>query len=339
MQETRNPRVIPTLIGLLDLNDSRRIGFNPFENVLRQITRVGWNGTDTERTHDSVWWRLWWHDNKKQYPAEVQKLPIPNFHKVKTDSLESAHPVASRRRLERVLVSEDPKRAYWLLAPGWVPSLPMTDAEKSAVANSGLKRLAAVKEDRPGLIVVLQDGDADEPSLLDPWLDVADALDRRYYVAVAIRPRWNEKAAGQWLTQKDRAAFPMAQFSTEAFAEQIVQQLKLNVSLNPDHIFLVAEGKAGTAGYACALQKSTAFQGFCLLSAPLRTTLLPPLPAAKNRRFFLALGIEGMGGTDSLAAAAEPLLKQQGAQIQAERVKSGSIADGVQHAVRWLETK
>src|SRR5207237_10856284 len=65
LQDSHNPRIIPTLIGLVDMNDSRRIGFNPFESVLRQITRVGWNGSELDRTHDGVWWRLWWHDNKK----------------------------------------------------------------------------------------------------------------------------------------------------------------------------------------------------------------------------------------------------------------------------------
>ena len=154
---------------------------------------------------------------------------------------------------------------------------------------------------------MLLDGDTSDNSLLDSWLDVSDALDRRYYLAIAIRPRWNEKLADRWLTRKDRAEVPGAAFTTEAFAEQIVRQMALNAAIDPDHVFLVAEGQ-GHGGHACALQKETVFRGFCLFSAPFRSTLLPPLSAAKNRRFFLALGMEGQGGADTLAVAAESLL-------------------------------
>jgi hypothetical protein len=337
LQYSHSPRVIPALIGLLETADTAGIGYNPYENCLRQITQIGWNGAGRDSEHDGLWWRVWWHDNKKRYPVEVQNLPIPNFQKTNKSALDTPLSIASRRRVERMYVSEDPKRSYWLLSPGSAPPVPLTDVERAAIANSGLKKLAAVKPDRPGLVVVLSDGDTSDGTLLDLCLDVCDGLDRRYFVAVAIRPKWTEKTADRWLTLKDRSEAPAAEFTTESFVEQIVRQMESNTALDPNRIYLAAEGKAGTAAYTCALQKSTAFRGFCLLSAPFRSTILPPLSAAKNRRFFLALGIQGNGGMDTLAAASEPILRQQGAIVRTGQIKTGSPVEAIQTGIHWLE--
>ena len=335
LQYFRNPRIIPTLIGLVDVADTARLGFNPYENALRQIAQIGMYGGPGDRQHDELWWHVWWHDNKKRYSPEVQALPIPRFHKTRTAVNIPLNMAATHRRLERTVISEDPDRTYWLIAPGSPPPAPLTINERDAIANSGLKKLAQVKQDRPGVIVALLDGDTEDPALLDSWLDISDALSERYYVAIAIRPRRGSAVDALWLTRKESASTPTA-ISTETFAEQIVQQLRANYAIDGERIYLLADGKAGTAGYACALQKETVFRGFGLLSAPFRSALLPPLDAARNRRFFLALGLQGGGASDALASAAEPILKQHGALVQAERVKTGTLSDAVQNAVRWL---
>ena len=337
LQAMRSPRLIPALIGVMDIPQNQSPGFNPYENILRQFAQIRGMGMGSDRGHDSLWWRVWWHDNKKQYPAEIQKLPIPRFRKTAAPEFDSPAALAPRPRLEQVFVSQDENRSYWLIGATAPPPVPLSQRDKTAIANSGLKKLAAVKQDRPGLLVVLSDADTADPAILDTWLDVSDALGGRYFIAVAIRPRWNDATSGRWLTQPERSLAPTAAFTTETFAADIARQVESNVALDPDRIFLIAEGKSGSAGLACALQKTTTFRGFCLLSASFRSALLPPLAAAKGRRFFLALGLVGHGGTDALAGAAEPLLKQRAAVVQSERIKSGSLQDGIQQGIRWLE--
>ena len=78
VQGFHNPRLIPTLIGLLEAMDTTRPGFNPYDNTLRQLTQIPWNGSMADREHDGLWWRIWWHDNKKRYAPEVQKVSIPH---------------------------------------------------------------------------------------------------------------------------------------------------------------------------------------------------------------------------------------------------------------------
>lgn len=69
------PWMIPTLIGLLDADNShhavREIG-----KCLAAITAVQYS-----QIHDGPWWRRWWERNKRQYSRYVQSLEIPSFNK------------------------------------------------------------------------------------------------------------------------------------------------------------------------------------------------------------------------------------------------------------------
>ena len=338
LQHMHNPRLIPTLIGIIDTPSPFGSGYNPYENILNQLTRAGiGNGMGRPVVHDSLWWRVWWHDNKKNFPPDVQKIPIPTLRRTGATPTVSASSTSTRNRLERVFVSEDERRSYWLISANVPPPVRMSEQAKEAIGNSGIRPLAAVKQERAGLIVALTDEDASDPAVIDQWLDVSDALDRRYYVAVVIRPRWPGVPVGRWLLSKDRSTAPLADFTTETFVDEIARQVESNIAIDPERVYLAAGGTAGTAAYACAFQSATPFRGFCLLSSPFRAALLPPPFAAKGRRFFIGLGLTGATGGDSLAAAAEPLLTRHSAKVRVQHVKDGSLTNGIREGVDWLE--
>jgi RNA polymerase sigma factor (sigma-70 family) len=73
-----SPKAIPTMIALIEEDDSRnnaqqsRYGIGYFG--LRRLT-----GVNYDDKHDGAWWRQWWANNKQRYPADVQALEIPQL--------------------------------------------------------------------------------------------------------------------------------------------------------------------------------------------------------------------------------------------------------------------
>ncbi len=69
-----DPAVIPVLIGLIEADNTYDTVYGVGYFGLGRLTNVTY-----EETHDGKWWRRWWQENKKRYPAEVQSIPIPDF--------------------------------------------------------------------------------------------------------------------------------------------------------------------------------------------------------------------------------------------------------------------
>ncbi|MCA9125135.1 MAG: hypothetical protein KDB11_33395, partial [Planctomycetales bacterium] len=74
LAESGDLRVIPTLIGLMDADNS--------EDSIYGIGRFGLGpltGVDYDEVHHGRWWRKWWAVNKHHFRHEVQEMPIPEF--------------------------------------------------------------------------------------------------------------------------------------------------------------------------------------------------------------------------------------------------------------------
>jgi predicted esterase len=77
-----NPYAIPTLIGIIDADNSYDtiygIGYFAlgFSIGLGPVTKVKYSPY-----HDGAWWHRWWENNKSRFPEEVQKIPIPDLPK------------------------------------------------------------------------------------------------------------------------------------------------------------------------------------------------------------------------------------------------------------------
>jgi beta-lactamase regulating signal transducer with metallopeptidase domain/predicted esterase len=72
----KSPAIIPTLIGIIDSDNSYETVYGIGYFGLRDVTGVSYSAH-----HDGAWWRRWWKKNKSQFPAEVQQLEIPTFTK------------------------------------------------------------------------------------------------------------------------------------------------------------------------------------------------------------------------------------------------------------------
>ncbi len=73
--EIGDPKVIPTMIGLLDTDvKDAELAFRGVAKGLGKFT-----GVEYDESHDGEWWRYWWMKNKDRFGPEVAALPIPEF--------------------------------------------------------------------------------------------------------------------------------------------------------------------------------------------------------------------------------------------------------------------
>lgn len=81
LAEIGDPRTIPTMIGVIDADNSYDtiygVGYFGLGCAkMREVTGVNYSAY-----HDGAWWRRWWAANKVQFPKEVQGIPIPDLPK------------------------------------------------------------------------------------------------------------------------------------------------------------------------------------------------------------------------------------------------------------------
>ena len=74
--EHNDPRAIPTLIGVLDADNTPQAILAVGHYGLEKITGVPFN-----RYHDGPWWRRWWKRNQARYADRVADFEIPDLPK------------------------------------------------------------------------------------------------------------------------------------------------------------------------------------------------------------------------------------------------------------------
>jgi hypothetical protein len=85
--EGNDARAIPTLIGLIDADNSYQTIYGVGHFGLGKMTGVRYSPY-----HDGAWWRRWWDKNKSRYPKEVQAKPIPDLPKTENGKAHRSYP-------------------------------------------------------------------------------------------------------------------------------------------------------------------------------------------------------------------------------------------------------
>jgi len=235
-------------------------------------------------------------------PALEAQAPV--LPPVRMDPALEAQGFVLRRHAERHQLDGD-HRAFWLLSPGPIALPSRQNADVSTLAGRKF-----------GLIIVLADGAGSEQELTAFWQDaIQKSLKDGYFVAVPIAPRWSASQPSLWLTEQNVGQVKEARFTTESFVNDIAADISKHNPINPDRIFLHGVGEGGLAAYACSLSASTPFRGFYLLSAPFKTNQLPPLAAARGRRYLIQQSKEDKITPYFQATAANELLRKQNALV------------------------
>ena len=335
LNNSRDARVIPSLISALADVDEQSWQRQPINLALARLTHTAGGAN-----HSADWWRDWWKRNRAALPEAAQAETFPNFRSEKTASEFSV-----RRTRKRVSIGGDPKRAYWFITSGLLLKRKSGAKTVSAPAAPPADFSDIPTAARPGLLVVLAGGDA-AGAAARYWQDlVGKNFGGRYLAAVAVSPQFRENQNPRWLTKTERGGIKTAPFTTETLAAQIVKDVEANYPVNPARVFLVGVGAGGQAAYACSLQAKTPFAGFALVGSPFRLSALPPLSAAKGRRYDLLHSPDDKAYPLFLAQVALATLQKAGANVKltiypldpdaAQNAPRDAIAAGIKR----LETK
>ena len=150
-----------------------------------------------------------------------------------------------------------------------------------------LDKAATPATSSAGLLVVLPSGDGDADKAIAFWTDAMRyVLKGRYYVALAVIPKWDSLKTVTWLTANNVKDIKDAKFSTETFAADIAGDVSKGFNIDPNRVYLHGAAESGLAVYACSLSDATPFKGFYIHDAPFRSAQLPPLSTPKAAATF-----------------------------------------------------
>lgn len=334
---SRDARVVPSLISALANMEEQSWRRQQVNQALARLTHTGGGANQS-----AEWWRGWWKKNRENLPAAAQAEPFPNFQSAKV-----AQEFSVRRTRKQITIGGDPKRSYWFVTSGLLlkrkPAAKTAANPVPAAPPADFSDIPAAA--RPGLLVVLSDGDADGADTRYWQNLVGKNFGGKYLAAVVVAPQWSAKQTPLWLTKTERGNAKTAAFTTETFAAQIVKDVEAKYPVNPNRVFLVGAGAGGSAVYACSLQPATPFAGFALIGSPFHPANLPPFTCAKGRRYYLLRSPDDKQTPLFLAQAARDTLQKAGAKVTlmpyaiepdaAQKAPRDVVAAGV----KWLETK
>ena len=334
---SRDARAVPSLISALAAMDEQSWQRQEVNQALARLTHTGNGGN-----HNADWWRDWWKKNRENLPAAAQAEAFPRFQSAKV-----AQEFSVRRTRKQVNIGGDPKRSYWFVTSGLLlkrnPAAKTAANPTSAAPPADFSDIPAAS--RPGLLVVLSDGDADGADTRYWQNLVGKNFGGKYLAAVVVAPQWSAKQTPLWLTKMERGNAKTAAFTTETLAAQIVKDVEAKYPVNPNRVFLVGAGAGGSAVYACSLQAATPFAGFALIGSPFHPANLPPFTYARGRRYYLLRSPDDKQTPLFLAQAARDTLQKAGANVtlmpyaMAPDAAQKAPRDAVAAGVKWLETK
>ncbi|MCW3052891.1 MAG: Phospholipase/Carboxylesterase, partial [Chthonomonadales bacterium] len=302
LEHVTDPRIIPTLIALLDTGEMESWHEQQTVGALRRL------GGPSAKNNLALW-HDWWKEHKSELPEEVRDMPFPRLQ----SAAEQANVVMVRKQTVQLHLAGDAMRSYLLLTPGIL----LPRAPQPTTAAEGDNRPFVAVQDRPGLIVVLSDSDPNNRAIQEFWQQAVNkAFSNKYLVAIVMAPRWGQEKPYSWVTSINRSRTPTAKFTVETFVGEIVADIVSRYPIHPDHIFLHGEGGGGLAAYACSLQPQTPFKGFSLLGAEFRSAQLPPVEAAKGRRYYIQAYKADKAVPYFLTTAAQSMLTKAGATVQ-----------------------
>ena len=297
-----DPRLIPTLIALLDTVESNGWAAPQINAQLAVLTR-----TAPDNSHDAAYWRGWWNQHIAELPEEVRRMPFPRL----SLSEDAAKAFSIRQDARYIEMGKDRNRAYWRVMSGRIIALPTRPLPVSASDSSPFGAIPV--NDRPGLLICFLPEGGKVAAFRDFWWHLDQrAFEGKYYIALIAPPVESDKKTVWPLRpdEKDKDR-PTAQ----SRVQDVVRDMLAQAPINPARIFVLGVGDGGMAATACALDKSTPAHGFILIDAPFRSAELPPLGTIRGRKVVLIHNKRDHTLPDFVLTAAQKTLLQNGASL------------------------
>jgi RNA polymerase sigma factor (sigma-70 family) len=305
-----NPRVIPTMIAVIDADNTYDTVYGVGYFGLGRLT-----GVEYHESHDGAWWRRWWEKNTQRYPEAVQALEIPNLKK-----RQGAEDIPA----QDLRAGGDANKRYFLIGA--------KDVEPPAAGY--------------GLLIVLPGGagGADfQPFIREIYRKLhKDVLHDRWLIAQAVAPEWDKKQFERLVWPTATSGYPTAKFTTEEFIEAIVNDVRAKVKIDPRRVFLLGWSSGGPPCYAAALREDSVVTGAFIAMSVFRPGQLPALENARGRAFYLLQSPEDDVTVFHHAEAAETALRAAGAKVRLQRYEGGHRWHGdvpkmIGDGITWLD--
>ena len=330
LQTRQDPRLIPSLISLLDIADQAEWQYAQLNAILRRIAKL----PDAE-PKDAHWWVVWWEQHKTTHPAAVRALPYPRI------GLGVAPPrtfsIMQQARLTPL--TEKPAGGYWRIDSGYLVTLPPPAATAAYVPGRGIGELAETQ--KPGLLVVLAKDWEDAEKQRDFWMNFdRSAFKGRYVIALVVPPLPRSRKP-LWPLHAESGEHPRA--TTQALVSATVRDMEAAFPLSKMRRYCIGIGEGGMAALACVLAPGSGFRGAITDNAPFRSADLPPLSNAKGRRIALLHDKSSHSLPEFVRVAAQQTLTKAGAILRASDYDSKAIPrpaapfETLESAIVWLE--
>ncbi|MCP4711554.1 MAG: hypothetical protein GY869_23290 [Planctomycetes bacterium] len=307
--ESGDPRVVPTLIGLMEADD---IYVTRAEFGLSELAGVKFN----PRAHDGAWWRKWWEENKGRYPEDVRKLEIPKL----TPKQPAVDPLADVADIaaEDLRAGGDADKRYFLMGP-----------KVGAVEPAEGYRL----------LVVLPGGDGGDGFHAFVRRIFKHTVEGNYLAVQPVAKFWDDDQEVVWPTKTN--PYPAMKFSTEEFIEGVVKDAKQKYKIDPRYVFTLGWSSSGPALYAASLQKEKSITGSFVAMSVFHPDAYPPLENAVGHPYYILHSPDDWIRID-FAEAARDQLREHGANTTLQTYPGGHgwVSDpygNIRKGIGWLE--
>ncbi len=324
------PRMIPTLISLLDTTEIGEWQYDQINRALSVIAKLPEN-----ESRDIHGWVQWWEKRKADYPADVRALPYPRIGKAAAHARTFSLPQEARA----VRFRDRPKYGYWRIASGYLVMLP--PAPQAAAYIPGGASADLPEEQRPGLLVVLTNSAADFDQQKKYWMNFDRAAMKGRYVVALLMPPDAKEAKTLWSLHAagNADAAPTAQ----ALAADALNDTLAAIPVSKTRRYVLGIGQGGMAALACLLSPALGLRGAVLDTAPFHSADLPPLTGAKGKRIALLRDQSNRAVPEFIQTVMNQTLTKAGAALRAANYDGKAAPvnaapfDSLESAIVWLE--
>ncbi|MCH8152711.1 MAG: hypothetical protein IH830_10115 [Planctomycetes bacterium] len=316
--EFENPRAIPTLIALIEK-----------DNTYDTVYGIGWfglnplTGVDYDESHDGAWWRAWWQQNKAEYADRMNRadeppsgnLRVPRHLRPVIDAEDVAHIPAQDLR-----AGGDQDKRYLLIGPH--PDTP--------TPANGFR-----------LLIVMPGGHGGPD--FHPFIKriYKNVLSNDYLLAQVVAPEWNPNQGRSlvWPTETNR--WPGMRFSTEELINAVIGDIEQKHKLDAGYLFTLTWSSSGPAAYAISLQPDTRVTGSFVAMSVFKPAELPPLDRAAGHPYFILHSPQDFIPI-RMAEEARDMLGKNEAVVQLVTYEGGhgwrgDVYGNLRRGIRWLE--
>jgi hypothetical protein len=225
-----------------------------------------------------------------------------------------------------------------------IPSQDITlrEGQRYFLIGAEKERGKAAPSPKPGhgLLVVLPGGDGGEGFLPFVKRIHANTLGQGWLTAQPVAVKWKPDQEVIWPTEK--LGVPGMKFTTEAFVEAVIADVKKRHRVDPARIHLLAWSSSGPAAYSLSLSKKKSVAGFYIAMSVFKPDTLPPLDGAKGNAYFLDHSPDDRVCPFRMAEDARSRLEKAGARAKLVTYEGGHGWHGdfygrLREGWKWLE--